>query len=259
MTAKTDPAKLDNAVSLYLSGKSALEVQTLVGIDRGVVKAELIRRGIEPRGRSAAGKLRASKMTAEEIAAQTAAAHAASKGRRAARAERVKRAATVEAKPPAMSVHEAKFAGFLDQLGATWRREVAVDIYNVDFTIGPVAVEILGGEWHAYKGERHPRRIKKILDSGWALVYLWSTDHFPLTITAAEYCVTFAQQASREPSLIGEYRVIRGDAHLITTGRDELDQFSLEHAARHCIDSAEHVRRAVAGRAAAKARRDQSA
>jgi very-short-patch-repair endonuclease len=175
-------------------------------------------------------------MTPEQIAAQVAAAHSATKGRKATWDERAKRAATIERNPPAMSVHEAKFARSLDRIGVPWRREVAVGIYNLDFTLGSVGVEILGGEWHAYKGERHPRRVKYILGEGWALVYVWATSNYPLTRAAAEYCVAFAQEVSRNPALRGEYRVIRGDAHLIASGRDELDEFTLEQSARNSLN-----------------------
>lgn len=232
MTRPTDPAKLNDAVALYQAGQSAYEINTTLGICRNALRRELSRRGIEPRGRSTAGKLRASKMTSDEIAAQVEAAHIASKGRKATWSERAKRAATVERKPPAMSNHEAAFARMLIERNVAYRREVAVGIYNVDFTIGSVGVEVLGGEWHSYKRERHPRRMKYILNQGWSLVYLWATTNHPMTGAAAEYCVAFAQEVSRTPSLIGEYRVIRGDAHLIASGRDELDEFALEVSAR---------------------------
>ena len=233
---KTDPAKLDNAVALYITGKSAYEIQPLTGVGRSALKAELLRRGIEPRGRSAAGLVRAAHMSVDERRAQAAAANRAATGRVATWAERAKRAATVERKPPAMSVHESHFADMLSERGVPWRREVAVGIYNLDFALGSVGVEILGGEWHAHKGERHPRRIKHILSEGWALTYVWATPNYPLTDDAAEYCVAFAQEVSRDPSLIGEYRVIRGDAHLIASGRGELDQFALEQSARNGLN-----------------------
>lgn len=255
MVAKTNQALLDNAVALYAAGKSALEVKSLTGVDRGVLKTELLRRGIEPRGRSSAGKLRASKMTVEERLSQAAAAHVAATGRKHTFEERAKRARTVERQPPAMSVHEQTFADHLNELGVPFRREAAVGIYNLDFAIGSVGVEILGGEWHAYKGERHPRRIKYILGQNWSLVYVWATQGFPLTLTAAKYCVAYAQQVSREPSLIGEYRVIRGDAQLVASGRDQLDEFSLEQASRYGINIPPSERRFMGARV--KARRNR--
>src|SRR5690606_16633099 len=100
MARPTEPAKLDNAVALYVSGKSAYEVHSLTGVDRGALKRELTSRGIEPRGRSSAGLNRTSQMTPEQIAAQVAAAHVAAKGRKATWEERAKRAATVERNPP---------------------------------------------------------------------------------------------------------------------------------------------------------------
>lgn len=229
---QTIPA--EEVISLYVEhGVSEYELSTRFDVDRAAIRTLLTKNQVPIRSHSEAGIVRASKMTAEEIAAQTAAAHAATKGRKATWEERAKRAATVEIKPAPMSNHEATFAGYLDQLGIPWRREVAVGIYNIDFAIGSIAVEILGGEWHAYKGERHPRRIKYILSQGWALVYIWATPNYPLTLASAEHCVTLAQEASRNPAVIGEYRVIRGDAHEIARGRDELDEFSLEQSARN--------------------------
>lgn len=220
MTAPTNPARLDNAIRLYLSGQSALQVESATGVSRSAIKRELLSRGIEPRGRSAAGLNRASLMTIEQRRQQASAAHEASRGRQASMAERCKRAETVERSPGPMSAHEQQFAGWLNERGIPFRREVAVGPYNVDFGIGPIAVEILGGEWHLEKNARHSQRTPYILDQGWSLAFVWATPNCPMTSKAAEQVITWANQFSRDPSSLSEYRVIRGDGHIIATGTE---------------------------------------
>jgi very-short-patch-repair endonuclease len=123
-----------------------------------------------------------------------------------------------------MSVHEAQFATWLDERDIPYIREMAIDKYNVDFALdGPIAVEILGGEWHGTRKKtlRHSERTPQILDAGWLLLFVWATPAFPLTPTCADYTVALLKEASRDPSLIGEYRVIRGDAQLLARARAE--------------------------------------
>ena len=244
MTRKTDPATLDHAVALYLSGKSVLECSTLLGVGRNPIAVELRRRGIEPRGSHDAAVLRYAGTTVEERAAITAAANVAARGRKARPDEAVKRALTNERSPKPMSVHEAQFARLLDAQRVEWQREIACGPYNIDFIVGPVAVEILGGSWHAQKTARHARRSEHILNAGWTLCYVWSTVNWPLTSKAAEYVVALADQASRNPALVGEYRVIRGDAHEIAAGRGQLDNLTNELLPRGSLNPEEQARRA---------------
>lgn len=67
-----------------------------------------------------------------------------------------------------------------------------------------------------------------------------------MTRHAAKYCVAIAQQATWNPSMIGQYRVIRGDGHEIATGREDLDEFTLEHAARDSLNLTPSERAALA-------------
>lgn len=223
MTRKTDQSTLDHAVALYVSGKSVNECAALVGVSRKTITIEIRRRGIELRSTRYPQRI------------NTTAANAAARGRKATFKERCLRALTEQANPRPMSVHEARFAEFLDGMGADWKREIACGPYNLDFTVGPVAVEVLGGNWHAYKTARHALRSEYVLNAGWCLVYVWSTANWPLTSKAAEYVVSLANEASGNPSLIGEYRVIRGDAHEITAGRGQFDNFTNEFSPRGCL------------------------
>lgn len=276
-----DPSDLDNAVQLYLSGKTVKQAAAQFGVgastlsrelhrrgvetgrrgtwrdlpageiaqdyaaglselaiankykaERGAVRRVLLDLGVQPRGRSEAGLVRAAQMTPEARRAQATAAHNASRGRKAAWDERCRVASGRERNPPELSVHERPFAGWLAERDIPYRREVAVGPYNLDFAVGSVAVEILGGEWHAYKA-RHAHRTPYILDQRWAIAFVWSTANCPMTSSAADYVVAFANEVTRNPALIGEYRVVRGDGHLITSGRADDGQFPGIPPARH--------------------------
>lgn len=51
MTAKTDPARLDNAVALYLAGQAPTQIQAATGISKSVLKRAIKARGIPARGK----------------------------------------------------------------------------------------------------------------------------------------------------------------------------------------------------------------
>jgi very-short-patch-repair endonuclease len=150
-------------------------------------------------------------------------AHAAVRGKPQTIDQLRKRATGRQAKPPAMSVHESTFAAWMCERDIAYVREMAIDKYNVDFGISPIAVEILGGEWHGTrkKAAGHSRRTPEILDANWSLLFIWATPTYPLTPVVADYAVSYLESVRRDPSLLGEYRVIGGEAQLLARGRAE--------------------------------------
>lgn len=229
MVAPTDPAKLRDAVKLYKTGLSALEVSQRTGVDRGALTRALRDAGVQVRGRSAAGKLRAGKMTAAERKRQAAAANAAVRGVPAVEHRLVKAAQTKERRLYSQSDGERQLMEWVKDLHPVGQK--AVGRYNVDLAVAPVAVEVLGGEWHGYK-RHHASRTKHIADAGWALLFVWNTANYPLTLAASDYLRTFVKEARINPSLIGEYRVIRGDGQLVSVGRADGEQFTVIPPAR---------------------------
>jgi very-short-patch-repair endonuclease len=124
------------------------------------------------------------------------------------------------------SSREHQFGAYLTGAGLAVTPQKAVGPYNIDFAVGAIAVEILGGGWHAYKPE-HQKRTPYILNQGWHMLFVWDLKKAPLCVEAAEYVVAFAKNASGNPSAIREYRVIRGDGQLMTRGSADDDQFPL--------------------------------
>lgn len=195
------------------------------GVSRNVVARWLRDADIPRRSSSEAGLVRAAQMSPEQRAEQAAAAHAAVRGRKSSWYERCRIAKTRQWNPPALSRHEQIFESNLRNRDIPYRREVAIGPYNVDFTLGPVAVEILGGEWHLDKVERHGERTPYILSEGWCLAFVWAVENYPLGPGAANQVITFANSASWNPTLLGEYRVVRGDGYLIARGRCDDGEF----------------------------------
>lgn len=210
-------------VQKYRDGVSELRLAREYGVERAVIRLRLEEAGVQIRGQSEAIGLFYASTTREQRAQITAAANAATRGvsQPEDRLERI--AASRAAKPKPMSRHEKQFAAWITERDISYTREVAVGRYNLDFALGPVAVEILGGEWHGtqVKTRIHGRRTPYILDQRWAIVFCWATPSHPMTEAVAEYVVAFVDEVRRDPTLVGEYRVVRGDGHLLARGRKE--------------------------------------
>jgi very-short-patch-repair endonuclease/predicted HTH domain antitoxin len=232
-----DDIVADEVTQRYIAGESEYALAATYDCSRNVIRRLLRQQNVAMRGCSAAGVVRVGRMTPEERAAQAAAAHEAVRGRTCSFEERCRSAKGRERNPVPMSDHEAAFAAWLTERNVPYRREVAVGPYNVDFAVGSVAVEVLGGEWHASKAI-HARRTPYILGQGWALAFVWAVPNHPLTAQAAEEVVAYANLVSRNPTLLGQYRVIRGDGHTITIGRCDDGQFAGIPPARYGEDVA---------------------
>lgn len=223
MAARRDDLDVDQIVKLYLAGKTVQEVATHFGVSRPTIMRRLGSAEVPLRSYSEGAAGRYARTTSEDRLQLTKAAHEAVRGTPHTPDHRRKVAVGRQANPPAMSVHEAAFADWLGERDIPYVRELAIDKYNVDFGIAPIAVEILGGEWHGTrkKAARHSGRTPHILDAGWSLLFVWATPTIPLTPAVADYAVAYLEAVRSDPSLLGEYRVIRGDAKLLARARAE--------------------------------------
>ena len=215
----------DDLIPRYRGGESELALSKSYGISRIALRRMLVDGGAEIRGRSEAGKNRASKMTAEERKSQVSKAHDAVRGKAVEESVLVKAAQARQMNPRPPSTGERKLLAMLRKRGLRPHREVAVGRYNVDLAVPGVAVEVLGGKWHGYKATHH-RRTKAILDAGWHIIFVWNHDRVPLDAGAADYIVGFCEETGRHPSSVREYRVIRGDGELVSSGSADDDELT---------------------------------
>lgn len=98
-------------------------------------------------------------------------------------------------------------------------RQKAIGRYNIDFTIGNIAVEINGGNFHRF-GEhalRHRERSKKIFDSGYGIVFIYIYKETCIS-SVSNQLISLINAIGTDKASIGKYWVIWSTPNLISTG-----------------------------------------
>jgi very-short-patch-repair endonuclease len=239
--------EVPGAVKEYIAGDSVLEISTRHGVSRRVIDRLLSEAGISKRSASEQNRIAASRESIEERHARVASAHAAKRGKPPKEASMRRSAATRERNGKPESRGERRLLGWLEDRGEIPGVQTAIERYNIDISVFPIAMELLGGEWHRYKGT-HAVRTKAILNAGWHVLFIWDTPMFPVSPECADYAVAFLQEARSDPSATREYRVIRGDGEYVAGGSLENYDLTAIPTARHGLSPSE------AGRLGAQAR-----
>ena len=206
-------------VERYLAGESEQALAKAYGVSRIVIRRRLLEEEIEPRNKSAAMITRWERAGEAERHALLNPAHVAAKGRSVSTVEKIKRAKTRELNQIGIVHVEQQLADYLAHQGLVITQQKAIGPYNIDITCNEasVAVEIFGGSWHNGGGHaaRFIERSKYILNAGWSLLIIWVDGRrHPLTITGMAYTAVYMELHRRDPSMIGEYRVITGTGQL---------------------------------------------
>lgn len=221
---------VDDLTRRYVAGESEKGLASHYGVSRGVIKRWLEDAGVGRRGIAAANMLHLMTLTPEQRSAKAAAAHDAVRGKPLSDEHAAKIAASRErtqygGRP---STGTEWLCEALTAAGIEHAREKAVGRYNLDITLStyPVAVEILGGNWHTSK-PTHAVRTPYILNEGWHIVFVWNTKRCKIGPAALDYIVAFAEQTRLNPPAVSQYRVIRGDGQLGASGGADDDDFPL--------------------------------
>lgn len=225
----------DDLVERYGEGESVNALAKSFGVSRRTIEYRLKAAGVTIRGTADANRLMMASRSPEENRRSIAAAHVAVRGSKRTPESLVQAAATREASEAWVAAHtspeERQVARWVEQRGLTVVPQKAIGPYNVDFTAGPVAVEVFGGGWHQYGAARRrtAHRLGYILDEGWHLMIVWAINaRWPVNTLAADQIVAFAQSARRDPSGRGQYRVIWGDGQPATPVGDDLDDLAVK-------------------------------
>lgn len=218
---------MDKIAAAYTSGVSEYALGRQYGVSRNVIQRRLSNMGVERRDCSTAGLVRAGRMTPEQRKAQAGAANNAARARRLSDFEKFRRSLHVEQAGGSHSAGEELFADLLRDRDVPFTQQRSIGIYNVDFSILPVAVEILGGGWHSFKA-KHAERTPYILDRGWHLVMVWDFEgRSALGPGAADYLVSFLEEIRRNPPATCQYRVVAGQGELLAARGREDNEFPL--------------------------------
>lgn len=214
-------------VAAYEAGESEYSLSRRLGVSRDALRKRLTEYGAQIRGRSQAGTNRTAGMTADERLAQAAAAHDAVRGTKQTMEQLLARSQAREARGLTDSDGEQFLHDALVRRGLVPVVQKSIGKYNVDLAVAPVAVEVLGGGWHLAK-RHHAVRTPHILNAGWSLLFVWNHEgDSALREGAAEYVVSYLEEARRDPSLVGEYRVISGSGEFLSRGRADDGEFAL--------------------------------
>lgn len=224
------PLPIDDIVRRYIDGESEQSIAQSFDVSRNVIARRLEKAGVERRSYGGAQRLRYDQASPEDRMRLVEAAHAAKRGRPNSFDALCRAAATRERKQTHISANERIVQHWLSERGVPSILQKAIGPYNADLAVGSIAVECFGGGWHAtgHHSTRSPERFRYILDQGWNVVVIWiDRRYFPLTEAAADYVVSFHEQASGDPPMRGQYRVIRGDGKELPTNGRDLDELTI--------------------------------
>lgn len=211
----------------YLAGESENTLADAYGVSRTAIAVRLRHQGITRRTQTEANQLLAEQTPIEEHHRRIKIAQKATRGRKHTMAHRRHIALSRQRRETLTSPAEHLLAKWLRERGASPILQQAVGPYNVDIGLHPIAVEILGGAWHASK-PTHPERTRYILNQGWHAIFIWShIRRSPLQEAVADYIIAALDELRSQPSPSGQYRVIRGDGYELARCQFDVQDFTL--------------------------------
>lgn len=116
--------------------------------------------------------------TPEQISHLVEAAHKATKGRKITVEEKERHAVGRYKSKNVKSIYERIFIKTLDELNIKYEFQFPIGVYNVDFLIDGVIVELFGGEWHCsgYHKDIFPVRTKFLLNKNYPILFVFTND-----------------------------------------------------------------------------------
>lgn len=177
------------------------------------------------RNRSEQQQARMNRATPEQIAHLVKNAHIANTGRKVSYAEKLVRAKAKEGRVNPLSNYEPDILIILKKNFSSVIPSKAIDIYNADFAIGSVAVEVFGGGWSVSDTTRISRyieRTKKIGKLGFHTVFIVLVKDG--LIGHADQLVRTINELRCLPTANSQYRVIWGNSQTSAGLCSDLDK-----------------------------------
>lgn len=207
------------AISLYEYGIGLRGIANRLDVSLSTLTSEFKRQGIHIRTQSEQETAKWAIMDKHQRAEQVRKAHEATLGKSPTIETLEKRAKTIEeTKSTPFSEYEKLILEDLPFTNIITQK--AIGKYNIDFTIGNIAVEIFGGHWHRYKVAHHLPRCKKIFESGYSIIFIYIDKSTNITFIKNQL-ITLLDELSGDKSSLSQYRVIWGTLQLITAGTSE--------------------------------------
>lgn len=219
MATKITTINADNLVQRYLSGESEKALAEVLNVSRGVIRRILLSKNVKPRNRSQAMYNRMANTSKEERKRLSEAAHNAVRGRKRNPEEMNKAAITKQRKLSKLGAGELELQCRICKKGFECIPQFAFERYNIDLAFKPVAVELWSDPCNPLNQTRthNVRKTKRLCKSCWAVIWIW-TPNGSVSESCIDYIVSFLDRANSDPSLIGQYRVIRGSGDVYARG-----------------------------------------
>ena len=227
MPYKLKSSDVDDLCRLYQSGFLESDLAKRFKITYQNVHRWLVIRKVPLRTISDSHRIAAARSSKEERARRASAAHDAVRGKRQTLEHREKIALGRERIHSNISPVELLCLRSLRRAGLACIPQRAIGPYNVDVAVNepPIAVEIFGGGWHSSgrHAARFKKRVKYILDHGWALVIVWADRNRPYGRGATKYIVALAEKIRRGEPIGSKEQMIYGNGHPSTLGEYHLN------------------------------------
>jgi len=207
-------------IQLHESGISVKQLSERFNISRATIYDRFSDAGFDWRNRSEAMYTRMANTDANTRQKLSAAAHAAVRGKSRSMEELRERAITRQQTLQYVGVGETEFASMLTKKGLQCAPQLAVGRYNIDIAIPPIAVEIHRNRSSPLAASNNRKKLEYMRSNGWAVVFVWiKKDITEFRESQADYIVSLYKRACVDPTVLGQYWVIRGDCELYSPTR----------------------------------------
>jgi very-short-patch-repair endonuclease len=215
MPRKARPFDADDLCKRYALGEGAEPLAIEAGTSSQTLKKALTERGIAWRGRSEANKVRLERLGPEGRQRITKAAHDAVRGKKFS-PELIRKMFIARAKvlqrgdSPAIGKLEKKLLRKLRREGFDPIPQQAVETYNLDFGMFPIAVEVYRSTGSPLSFIKGRQRAEKLAELGWTTVYVWLNRSDALSIRVMDQIVSLCKFLQGHHATLGKHWMIRG-------------------------------------------------
>ena len=228
MAAKWNPPNFDDIAERYIAGESGVSIAREFGIHSVTLYKHLERAGIPRRSFSAATSLWLAQETRDQQIARLTPAWTARRSSHVPTSTLKRRARTFQTTQTGhISADEVLIKNWLLDEGLQPIPQFAIDRFNIDLALLPIAVEILSDKASPMSRRPDRRKVEYLTNRGTWVLYIWITKRFPADRQAVvSNVIAFREMAQADPSPVGKYRVIRGSGELVAEGRGDFGQLT---------------------------------
>src|SRR5215471_6550740 len=227
MPRKIRTDNLGDVIKLYELGNSAEELTKIKDVSPGAIKRFLTKNGIKIRTKSEAAYIWNSTHSINTRAIRT----GFGPNNPAFIALGKERTKGVAGRFEIEIIEELAERGYITVHQFAW------DSYNIDIVFGNFAVEITGATNHPTHIPSRQKRIVKLINAGWTVIYVWIFPHNTFDRFAiAEQLISIFEKSERNPTSLSKYWVIRGSGQFAPVFSERRNSHPLIPALKTFID-----------------------